>query len=285
MSDAWWHFSFLIHSIRLQYLRHVEDPYGPRLISFDPSYRSNPYVLDAGMADVERWPELGMPTSPAPSDDESGAPGHGRPSGFPGATSLKYTTTILGPSRTGALGLRTNGKRTSVADVSRLSLRRSVSLPRHPNGRSGKEGEPDTTPTLPASASPRTTAVTENGEEHDLTSGSAPTDSQATLGASSAPQLNVPIPFIPKFKGAAEMEARRQLRMRNRIPPGGFAARPQLSAPATLNPERSLSSSSSSSPSVSDVEEEQGVLADEDDEDEFDDDVADDMDDDDEFDP
>ena len=98
-----------------------------------------------------------------------------------------------------------------------------------------------------------------------------------------APQLNIPIPFIPKFKGAAEMEARRQLRMRNRIPPGGPPLRAQLSAPATLNPERSLSSSSSSA-SSSDAEVERGALADEDDEDDFDDNVPDDMDDD-EFDP
>ncbi len=74
--------------------------------------------------------------------------------------------------------------------------------------------------------------------------------------------------------------------MQNRWAPGP-AARPQVSAP-TLNPAFS-SSSSSGLASDSDAEEpgvlvDEDVLADEDDEDEFDADVADDMDDD-EFDP
>lgn len=232
-----------------------------------------------------------MPTSPAPSDDESGS--HSRPAGFPGATSLKYTTTIMGPSRTGALGLRTNGKRSSVQDASRLSLRRSASLPRKPNGRTDQD-QVDSTPTLPASASPRTNIVSETIAENDA-GGSDGVDANPAAGTASsapqlnapqlnAPQVNIPVAFVPRFKGAAEMEARRRLRMahRNQTTPGVPAVlRPQVSAPATLNPERSLSSSSSSA-SSSDMEE-RGVLADEDDEDEFDDDVADDLDD--EFDP
>ncbi|KAJ7154693.1 stress-activated map kinase interacting protein 1-domain-containing protein [Mycena filopes] len=68
---------FLIHSLRLSYLRDVDDPYGARLISLAPAYNSN---------------------SPQLSDDE-------RPSGFPGARGLKYTNTIMG-GRTGGLGLR-----------------------------------------------------------------------------------------------------------------------------------------------------------------------------------
>ena len=272
----------------------MEDTYGPRLISFDPSYRSNPYVVDAGLADVERWQELAAPSSPTPSDDEASS-GIPRSSGFPGATSLKYTTTIMGPSRIGALGLRTGGKRSSVQDNAKLALRRSVSLPRHQNGREEREHTPDEMPTMPASASPRTNVVTETIAETDVPLDSDEEETKPTAPtASSAPQLkapplegaqvNVPIAFIPKFKGAAEMEARRRARMahRNLISPGVPVVRPQVSAPATLNPERSLSSSSSSASSL-DVEE-QGVLADEDDEDDFDDDVVDDMDDD-EFDP
>ena len=267
------------------------------MISFDPSYRSNPYVVDAGLADVERWQELAAPSSPTPSDDEASS-GIPRVSGFPGATGLKYTTTIMGPSRIGALGLRTAGKRSSVQDSARLSLRRSASLPRHPNGRTERKDDSDEMPPLPASASPRTNVVTETIAETDVPPDSDEEDAKPTgPTASSAPQLNpppleaartnVPIVFIPKFKGAAEMEARRRLRManRNHVTPGAPTVRPQVSAPATLNPERSLSSSSSSASSL-DIEE-QGVLADEDDEDDFDDDVADDMDDmdEDEFDP
>ena len=289
--------SFLIHSIRLQYLRNVEDPYGSRLISLDPSYRSNPYVLHAGLADVERWPELAMPNSPAPSDDEGGPNGQSRPSGYPGATGLKYTTTIMGPSRTGALGLRTSGKRTSVQDTAKLQLRRSVSLPRKPNGRLEKGPTGDST-SLAASASP-TTNIVEAAVHSDAGLGDLPDGKPAGPTASSAPQLDtpqlngaqltVPIAFIPKFKGAAEMEARRRLRManRNQLATGApIAMRPQLSAAATLKTELSSSSSSSSSPasesSSSDMEE-QGVLGDEDEDDDFDD-VVDDIDDD-EFDP
>ena len=140
--------SFLIHNLRLNYLRSVEDPYGPRLISLSPSYTSNPYILASNLVDVERWPELTVTSSPAPSDDENerglgldggsppGAPqqsssglanlnhhhernGHdgvtdgdgrrGRPTGFPGATGLKYTTTIMGANRSGTMGLRVSG--------------------------------------------------------------------------------------------------------------------------------------------------------------------------------
>lgn len=58
------------------------------------------------MADEERWPELGLSSSPQPSDDE----GTSATTGYPGAN-LKYTQTIMGPSKVGALGLRVSGKR------------------------------------------------------------------------------------------------------------------------------------------------------------------------------
>lgn len=87
------------------------------------------------------------------------------------------------------------------------------------------------------------------------------------------PENNVPIPFIPKFKGAEEMEKRRRVRMLNRIPPGGgLPPRPPIRAPAFVNPEISSSSSSSSSDESDAGEEEDGV-ADEDDD--FDDDAPD----------
>lgn len=69
------------------------------------------------------------------------------------------------------------------------------------------------------------------------------------------------------------MEARRRLRMMNRVPPGGAVQRPAVPAQATfLNPELSSSSSSSSS-SESDLGEEEDGMGDEDDE--FDDDAPD----------
>jgi len=99
-------YSYLTHNLRLAYLRHVDDPYGPRTISLHPRYAANPFVLAAGLADEERWPELISPSSPQPSDDE----GNATNSGYPGAN-LKYTQTIMGPSKVGALGLRVSGKR------------------------------------------------------------------------------------------------------------------------------------------------------------------------------
>src|SRR4051812_36931209 len=100
--------SFLIHSIRLSYLRDVEDPYGPRVISLDPAYQSNPYILAASLADTQRWPQLLQPVSPNLSEDEQE-----RPLGLPAAR-LKHTQTIMG-GRSGGLGLRVNGKRSSTS--------------------------------------------------------------------------------------------------------------------------------------------------------------------------
>ena len=148
----------------MSYLRNVEDPYGPRLISLSPSYASNPYILASNLADVERWPELAVTSSPAPSDDEGeggldgrsprgatpqksgglanlnhrreqdgqegvtdGDGGRGRPTGFPGAAGLKYTTTIMGGTRSGGMGLRVSGagdKKTR--DIQRAARRAST---------------------------------------------------------------------------------------------------------------------------------------------------------------
>lgn len=249
---------------------------------------------------MNKWPELAMPTSPPPSDDEATGSRGGRPTGFPGATGLKYTTTIMGPSRAGALGLRVNGKRGSISMPRRQSVRRSLSQPRP-----AAEGavESDATPTLPASASPRKADVARRAIEVEIKVDEAspvrkdppvplPAPSAAASAAATgnaALPMNIPIPFIPKFRGAAEMEARRQARIRGRIPPGG-AVRAHVTAPAHLNPELSSSSSSLSAPSISDVEE-QEVIPEEEDEDDMDedeDDVVDaavDMMADDEFDP
>ncbi|KAI0287105.1 hypothetical protein BC826DRAFT_73169 [Russula brevipes] len=62
----------LIHSLRLGYLRNVgEDPYGPRLISFNPSFSTNPYISAASLADATKWPELAAPHSPPLSPDDT----------------------------------------------------------------------------------------------------------------------------------------------------------------------------------------------------------------------
>lgn len=256
-------------------------------MSLDPSYRANPYIVEAGLTDVERWPELAMPISPAPSDEESN-PRMGRHGGFSGTTGLKYTTTIMGPSRTGALGLRVTGKRGSIS-ARRASVRRSLSQPPAMPEDEGKE-DLDATPTIPSSASPRKADAVQRVTDVEIkvdepspdqkSAISAPAVPPPAASANNAPAAVIPIPFIPKFKGAAEMEARRQQRMRNRVPPGGAPTRPQLSAPGSLNPESSSSSSSSLTSSVSDI-----VDMPEDDDDDFDDDVPDIDVEEDEFDP
>ncbi|KAJ6616405.1 stress-activated map kinase interacting protein 1-domain-containing protein [Mycena sp. CBHHK59/15] len=198
---------YLIHSLRLSYLRDVDDPYGARLITLAPTYNSNSYIVAASLNDIDRWPELAMPSSPQLSDDE-------RPSGFPGARGLKYTNTIMG-GRTGGLGLRVNGKRASTSK--RMSM---TGTPRQGKGFL-VQGAPSST--VPVSSS--------------LVEIKAPADSEMEAGDAPEVQIQEPtvaeeapvakaVQFIPKFKGAAEMEARRRVRMAARRGPGAAAPAP-----------------------------------------------------------
>ena len=182
-------FSLLIHSLRLGYLRNVDDPYGSRLISFNPSFSTNPYINVASLADVNKWPELASPPSPPLSPDESSSEGPSETRniiGPLGARGLKYSSTILGPSRSGALGMSVNG-------------RRLVSKPTRP-------------------------IVIAASQQDD--NGAAPKPSPQEHPH---PPLK-PI-FIPKFKGAAEMDERRRLRIQVRR---GVAA---AAAAAAVTPE------------------------------------------------
>ena len=133
--------SYLIHTLRLNYLRNIDDPYGPRLITFDPRYQSNPHVTALSLADDERWPELRMPQSPHVSDDENSGPPNPRRvhTGFPGATGLKYTQTIMGPTRIGGADMRVTGRR---ASTKRNSVRRSGSTVNAAPGRHRADSEP-----------------------------------------------------------------------------------------------------------------------------------------------
>lgn len=105
-------------------------------MSFNPRYTSNPYIRAAGLADTARWPELERPVSPplvvqdlppvpsvnsnsnGASRDDTSAPEAGI---WPGATGLKYTQTIIGPSRTGGAGMRVSGRRFSSSKKSPLN--------------------------------------------------------------------------------------------------------------------------------------------------------------------
>ncbi|KAJ6501260.1 stress-activated map kinase interacting protein 1-domain-containing protein [Mycena vulgaris] len=199
---------FLIHSLRLSYLRDVDDPYGARLITLAPAYNSNSYIIAASLNDIDRWPELAMPSSPQLSDDE-------RPSGFPGAR-LKYTNTIMG-GRTGGLGLRVNGKRASTSK--RLSM---AGTPR--------QGKDFVVQGAPSSTVPVSSSLSEHKADNwvkapsdiDMTGSAPEVKIQQPTVAEEAPVAKA-VQFIPKFKGAAEMEARRRVRMAARRGPGGAA--------------------------------------------------------------
>ena len=264
--------SYLIHSLRLNYLRNIDDPYGPRLISLDPSFQSNPYIDASGMADVERWPEVAMPTSPTPSDDESAPAIRRRHSGFPGAN-LKYSTTILGPSRTGAMGLRVNGKRASMPRNSvRLSMRREANgrdkdVPAPPMGETPITTEViAATPVSPTKPEGPSSPIKERGRENSTPSSIQP-NGGGTASEGQTPDTAKPLAFVPKinFKGAAEMERRRRQRLLARAHPPGMAPRVPMVA-MNLNPEES-SSSSEEEPEPEPAESSDDELADEEDED------------------
>ncbi|KAK2459608.1 hypothetical protein APHAL10511_008363 [Amanita phalloides] len=187
---------FLIHNLRLSYLREVEDPYGPRLISLDPSYASNPYVVAASLADCDRWPELSFPSSPQISEDEAE-----RPSGFPGAR-LKYTQTIMG-DKTGGIGIRVNGKRISTSK--RMS---------------GIVNQAEQPSVLSTTAPVALTDEAQEGEE-ETTPANFPqlnVQIQAPTAMEETP-ITKATQFVPRFAGAAEMEARRRARLAARRMP------------------------------------------------------------------
>lgn len=264
----------------MSYLRDVEDPYGPRLITFDDAYQNNPYITASSLADEEQWPELLSPPSPPLSEDEDD-----RPSGFPGARRLKYTQTIMG-GRTGGLGLRVNGKRASTS-------KRMSNIPKAADVRSilsndDDDEKPPPVPEKPGQAAPplnhatSSATMVEDAANEDKGKASAEAIDVQVHEATPPPEdeqpVNKVVQFIPKFKGAAEMERRRRLRM---------AARPRGVPPASNAPAKPLSFDTSSEEEDSSEEDDLGVpIMDESSSDEFD--VVGDtasLDDGDEFDP
>ena len=242
-------------------MRNVDDPYGSRLIMLDSSYHSNPYILAGSLADVERWPELTVTSSPPISDDEGET--SSRPFGFPGATGLKHSQTIMGPHRSGALGLRVSGKRASMSKRHSHIARQVNSRNAQMDSLSAHDSTTTATPMEPQVDS--WVEVTEH--DSNLPEASAkPADEQ------SPPEPPVKgAQFVPKFKGAAEMEARRKMRMLARRGPVAAETKPLPIIVAHLNPE--LSSS-----------DDDDVILDDDDFEELTE-TGDDMDDGDEFDP
>ncbi|KAF8630237.1 hypothetical protein AX15_003038 [Amanita polypyramis BW_CC] len=213
---------FLIHNLRLSYLREVQDPYGPRLISLDPSYASNPYIVAASLADSDRWPELAMPSSPQISEDETE-----RPSGFLGAR-LKYTQTIMG-DRPGGFGIRVNGKRTFTSKRMSSIVKQQTPLGERPVALSNTA--PVANGLTSATSDIREGYGKEKGETMAVTSSSQPNvQVQAPTVVEEAPVTKA-VQFVPRFARAAEMEARRRARIAARRMPG-FAPQPPPPTPA-----------------------------------------------------
>ena len=206
----------------------MEDLYGPRIIAFDPSYTSNPYITHATLADSDRWPELNMPQSPQVSHDEPE-----RPAGFPGAK-LKYTQTIMA-DKSGGLGLRVHGKR---ASTSKRFSKSGIQVPALQHHISTSTLAQDAA--SPPSITTKETIAAMNWHKDPgeavaspppakITTESSPSKPEVTIEAPSvneeAPVQKV-VQFVPKFKGADEMERRRRVRMATRLGLNAAAAPP-----------------------------------------------------------
>ncbi|KAG8876850.1 hypothetical protein FRB97_003850, partial [Tulasnella sp. 331] len=265
---------YLIHTLRLTYLRNIEDPFGARIITLNPQYAANPYIRAAGLADADLWPELNVPSSPQPAADDAfdprsfhgfnnadltspnGRRGHLPPTNeaagvYPGATGLKYTQTIVGPGRSGGVGMRVSGRRSSTTRAPGSSVVASLDS-RLQRIRSDSAPTPvsfQKPPTI-AVESPETSNLNPgkrrgSGGSHVPSAGEASTsDNRLRPGPPSPtpPNPNVapaahsegqdparpPLPaFALRLAQGGEMEERRRARMRARF--NGAAARAQTS--------------------------------------------------------
>ncbi|TFK66345.1 hypothetical protein BDN72DRAFT_844502 [Pluteus cervinus] len=190
---------FLIHSLRLSYLREVEDPYAARILTLNPSYQSNLYIHAASLADVDRWPELAMPSSPNLSEDDGE-----RSSGFPGAR-LKSSQTIMG-GKSGALGLRVSGKKTSTS-------KRMSGTPRQADVAKYVPGDKHLPDTLPIVGDREPSG--QQDANNSASSSPQPNVQVQEPTAVDEPPMTKVIQFVPPFNGA-EMEKRRRERIARR---------------------------------------------------------------------
>lgn len=163
-----------------------------------------------------------MPISPDLSEDEQE-----RPMRFP-VRPLKHTQTIMG-GRSGALGLRVNGKRASVS-------KRLSGTPRQFDVKNFISDQAPVREVLGTPAPIPPTLVQSApvvGSWIKMEDSSEPTvQNPQSIVPEQVPVVKI-VQFIPKFKGAAEMEARRRERMAARRGPGAVAAR--VPPPPTLD--------------------------------------------------
>ena len=195
--------------------------------------------MAASLANVNKWPELAMPASPHLSEEDGD-----RPSGFPGATSLKYTQTIMG-SKSGGMGLRVSGSRRSS------TLKRTSGTPRQEDVQNFLSDSALAQDTNIAAVTPSRPSLRErmmeswaNIPQVEISGSSTLPQPQLTEQNQDATTEGPPkvVQFIPRFKGAAEMEARRKIRMLARHGPGTTGLPPPQMV-STINLELSSSSS------------------------------------------
>ena len=196
-----------------------------------------------------------MPQSPDVSDDESQAgPSGGRRvrTGFPGATGLKHTQTIMGPSRMGAAGMRVTGRRIAPEkEVARRSISSVSGTPRRT--RAGSEPTPNSSSPVPggspnSSQDTHETSLIQVSKRRSM-GGSSLSEIPTTL--IEKPDLQVEkdesslIPNAPmalqSMSHIAAMQARRQRRRAHFSSAGGAAARPIIISEAKRNLEDSSS--------------------------------------------
>lgn len=196
-----------------------------------------------------------MPQSPEISDDEGEDAPTGRRahSGFPGATGLKYTQTIMGPSRVGTLGMRVAGKRamTTKDAASRSSV---ISVGDATPKRTRADSEP--TPAAPVTTSPTVLQTPATPEipgssliqvgKRRSAGGSSLSEIATTLvegtdlesPAESQSSANAPM-VLQSMTRIAAVQARRPRRRAHFSSAGNNAARPIIVSETSLNPEDS----------------------------------------------
>ncbi|KAF8952956.1 stress-activated map kinase interacting protein 1-domain-containing protein [Flammula alnicola] len=204
---------FLIHRLRLLYLRDIDDPYGARIISLDPSYHSNPYILSASLADAERWPQLTLPSSPNLTEGEEES--------LPGFPASRLHHSRITDERSGGPAHHIHDKESSsskpLSDTPRLPDMKSIIL----DDTHVQEALCTNVPGMQTAGQ----VAFEGGSWVEIAESDKERPSKPAIQVQEATALvDAPVAkvvqFIPKFKGAAEMEARRRLRMAARRGPG-----------------------------------------------------------------
>ncbi|KAH7105112.1 stress-activated map kinase interacting protein 1-domain-containing protein [Auriculariales sp. MPI-PUGE-AT-0066] len=168
---------YIVHTLRLNYLRSISDPYGPRILTIGHTYPQNAHI-------------------------------------FPLGARLKHTQTIMGPHRTGLMGPRVDGSRrssrlgTSQVNTQLAQLSNRVDLAAVPSPTRTKRSDSEPLP----SARPAPTSTAQPNSEADENTPAAP---DATLTRAQSTRRGATLaPITVRIPSAEEMEGRRRPRYR-----------------------------------------------------------------------